>query len=157
MCVQLVELLFELFKLLPSFSEIASFSASTSCYHLLKLHAHSSLLGTLHLAARRTARCDNRSRATSRSHSSRSLIIYDDCSRITGNPEVIRHEAATSRRSIAELSVRRHRTFVWVHGCNSLALPICKRFQTSKLALTLLCSGPGGRRFKSSLPDQFFQ
>jgi hypothetical protein len=88
MCVQLVELLFELFKLLPSFSEIASLSASTSCYHLLKLHAHSSLLGLFIWRPAGPATCDNRSRATSRSHSSRSLIIYDDCSRITGNSEV---------------------------------------------------------------------
>jgi hypothetical protein len=30
-----------------------------------------------------------------------------------------------------------------------------KRFQTNNLALTLSHSGPGGRRFKSSLPDHF--
>ena len=33
---------------------------------------------------------------------------------------------------------------------------VCKRFQTNGLELTLSCSGPGGRRFKSSLPDHSF-
>jgi hypothetical protein len=34
---------------------------------------------------------------------------------------------------------------------------ICKRNQTNQLQTKLLTSGPGGRRFKSSLPDQIFR
>ena len=41
-------------------------------------------------------------------------------------------------------------------SCNSLEHQFDKRFQTNILELTTLCSGPGGRRFKSSLPDQLF-
>ena len=41
-------------------------------------------------------------------------------------------------------------------GASEFLLLIRKRNQTNQLQTKLLTSGPGGRRFKSSLPDQSF-
>ena len=44
-----------------------------------------------------------------------------------------------------------------MRGCNWARLCVAKCAIPDRLELILLCSGPGGRRFKSSLPDQPFQ
>jgi hypothetical protein len=42
-------------------------------------------------------------------------------------------------------------------GATEVAPIICKRYQTNELAVDSMNSGPGGRSFKSSPPDQSFQ
>jgi len=59
--------------------------------------------------------------------------------------EYSQHEIMTGVRSFALLGA-------WVQHESS---GFYKRLQTNNLALTLSHSGPGGRRFKSSLPDHF--
>jgi hypothetical protein len=68
----------------------------------------------------------------------------------------ILHEHPAKDENLSKRPKSRYNNPLGRKGAFELASLIRKRNQTNQIQTKLLTSGPGGRRFKSSLPDQLF-